>query len=143
MTERVPPQLDATYKERLKAKFLLEQEDEFYIVTKPGRAYQYELRPEFKAQAKETKGKSGIVTNNDVSFLVDRYIDMEKRMLYTETKMKKYKKLVKGLYEEVPTGETPEPEPEVPEVTPEEVEEVEETEPVKRSRRGPYGSRRS
>jgi hypothetical protein len=113
-------------------------------VSKTNGRYGFELRPEFKAQAKPkvANAKNGVVTENNTHFLLDKYIDMEKRMLYCETKMKKYKKLVKGLYEEVPTGETPEPEPEpeVVEQADEEPDKVEEI--IKPTGRGSYGSRR-
>jgi hypothetical protein len=39
-----PPVLDANYKKKLQAKFVLGQEDEFYLVSKSGKGlYCYQL----------------------------------------------------------------------------------------------------
>ena len=106
----VAPALTTDHKKILQAKFILGQEDEFYEITKNDKnKFEYKLKEGYLAGLKEHKKKSkensfGIENKLSMDFIVNKYIDMEKRLALSEYKRnkdkKKIKKITNDLYEE-------------------------------------------
>jgi hypothetical protein len=95
---KVAPALTTDHKKTLQVKFILGQEDEFYEITKNDKnKFEYKLKEGYLAGLKEHKKKStansfGIENKLSMDFIVNKYIDMEKRLALNEYKRNKDKK---------------------------------------------------
>jgi hypothetical protein len=91
------------HKKILQAKFTLGQEDEFYEITKNDKnKFEYKLKDGYLASLKEHKKKSiensfGIDNKLSLDFIVNKYIDIEKRLILSEYKRNKDKKKIKRI----------------------------------------------
>jgi ArsR family metal-binding transcriptional regulator len=104
---KIPPVLNNDYKKILQAKYTLGQEDEFYIVTKTNKGrFVYELKEGITKALNPRKKKSSINIEDKVSseYLINKLIDIEKRLAFNENKQhknkKKINKIVSDIYEE-------------------------------------------
>jgi hypothetical protein len=99
----VAPALTDDHKKILQAKFTLGQEDEFYEIPKNDKnKFEYKLKDGYLAGLKEHKKKSkensfGIENKLSMDFIVNKYIDMKKRLALSEYKRNKDKKKIKRI----------------------------------------------
>jgi hypothetical protein len=106
----VAPVLTIDHKKILQAKYTLGQTDEFYEIIKNGKnKFEYKLKDGYFAGLKDHKKKSmensfGIENKLASDFIVNKYVDIEKRLALSEYKRNKDKKKIKritnDLYEE-------------------------------------------
>jgi hypothetical protein len=104
------PPLTTDHKKKLQAKYTLGKTDEFYEITKNDKnKFEYKLKDGYIAGLKDHKKKSqknSFCIDNIMSldFIVNKYIDIEKRLALSEYKRNKDKKKIKritnDLYEE-------------------------------------------
>ena len=101
MKMSVAPALTTDHKKILLAKFTLGQEDEFYEITKNDKnKFEYKLKDGYLAGLKDHKKKSqensfGIENKLSLDQIVNKYIDIEKRLALNEYKRNKVKKKIK------------------------------------------------
>jgi hypothetical protein len=99
----VAPALTTDHKKILQAKFTLGQEDECYEITKNGtKKFEYKLKDRYAAGLKDHKKKSqensfGIENKLSLDFIVNKYVDIDKRLALSEYKRNKDKKKIKRL----------------------------------------------
>jgi hypothetical protein len=101
--------LTTDHKKIRQAKFILAQDDEFYDVTKKTtNKFEYKLKDGYLAGLKDHKKKSldninGIENKLSLDFIVNKYVDIEKRLALSEYKRnkdkKKNKRITNELYE--------------------------------------------
>jgi hypothetical protein len=103
MKMSVAPALTTDHQKILQAKFTLVQEDEFYEITKNAKnKFEYKLKDGYVAGLKDHKKKSmensfGIENKLLLNFIVNKYIDIEKRLTLSEYKRNKDKKKIKRI----------------------------------------------
>jgi hypothetical protein len=107
LADKIPPVLNNDYKKILQAKYTLGQEDEFYIVTKNNKGrFLYELKESITKALNPRTNKSSINIEDKVSseYLINKFIDIEKRLAFNKNKQhknkKKINKIVSDIYEE-------------------------------------------
>jgi hypothetical protein len=104
---KILPVLNNDYKKILQAKYTLGQEDEFYIVTKNNKGrFVYELKEGITKALNPRKNKSNVNIEDKVSseYLINKLIDIDKRLAFNENKQhknkKKINKIVSDIYED-------------------------------------------
>jgi hypothetical protein len=101
------PALTNEHKKILQIKFILGQEDKFYEITKNYKnKFEYKQKDEYVAGLKDHKKKSqenifGIENKLALDFIVNKYIDIEKRLALNEYKRNKDKRKIKRLTNEI------------------------------------------
>jgi hypothetical protein len=101
MKMSVAPALTNDHKKILQAKFILGQDDEFYEITKNAKnKFEYKLKEGYVVGLKDHKKKSqensfGIENKLFLDFIVNKYIDMEKRLALSEYKRTKTRRKLK------------------------------------------------
>jgi hypothetical protein len=106
---KVAPALTIDHKKILQAKFTLLQEDEFYEITNNAKnKFEYKLKDGYVADLKDHKKKSmdnsfRIDNKLSLDYIVNKYVDIEKRLalnIYKRNKdKKKIKRITDDLYE--------------------------------------------
>jgi hypothetical protein len=105
----VTPALTTDHKKILHVKFTLGQEDEFYEITKNAKnKFEYKPKDEYVAGLKDHKKKSqensfGIENKLSITFIMNKYIDIEKSLALSEYKRnfdkKKINRITNDLFE--------------------------------------------
>ncbi|GMO19922.1 MAG: hypothetical protein Ta2E_11040 [Mycoplasmoidaceae bacterium] len=99
--DKIPPVLNNEYKKLLQARYALDLEDEFYTVTKiDKRKYQSELKDGVANVIKPKRNINANISIDDKvssNYLIDKQIDIEKRLGFNENKLQKTKKNVKKI----------------------------------------------
>jgi hypothetical protein len=96
--------LDSEYKKQLQAKYTLGLEDDYYNFSKSNKGrFTYDLKDGIAKTLKPTKRKNGIIIEDKVSqdYIVDKIIDIEKRIAFYENKLHKNKKKIKKIIEDI------------------------------------------
>jgi uncharacterized pyridoxamine 5'-phosphate oxidase family protein len=94
---KIAPVLNNDHKKIRQAKFTLGQEDEFYIVSKNNKGrFVYELKEGITKALNPRKNKSSVNIEDKVSseYLINKLIDIEKRLAFKENKHHKNKKKI-------------------------------------------------
>jgi hypothetical protein len=93
--------LTINHKKILQAKYTLGQTYEFYEIIKNNKIkFEYKLKEGYVARLKDHKKKSqknsvGIENKLSLDFVVNKYVDLEKRLALSEYKRNKEKKKIK------------------------------------------------
>jgi hypothetical protein len=96
----VAPALTNDHKKILQAKFILGQTDEFYEITKIDKnKFEYKLKDGYVASLKDHKKKGqenslSIENKLPLYFIVNKYVDIKKRLALSEYKRNKDKKKI-------------------------------------------------
>jgi hypothetical protein len=101
---KVPPVLDVAYKKQLHAKYTLGIEDDYCNISKTGKGrYIYDLKDGIAKTLKPIKRKNGLIIEDKVSqdYIVDKIIDIEKRIAFYENKQHKNKKKINRIIEDI------------------------------------------
>jgi hypothetical protein len=97
------PALTTDHKKIFQAKFTLGQEEEFYEIIKNAKnKFEYKLKDGYVAGLKDHKKKRinnsyGIENKLSLDFIVNKYVDIEKRIALSEYKRNKDKKKIKRI----------------------------------------------
>jgi hypothetical protein len=95
----VTPALTTDYKKILQPKFTFVQEDEFYeIIKNVKNIFEYKLKDRYvhglKDLKKNMENRFGIENKLSLDFILNKNVDIEKRLSLSEYKKNKYKKKI-------------------------------------------------